>query len=115
MSDAEVVERVYQIQEEKKRWPHIAFLYQPNCLIEDESWELLQRRAFQIKPVFDRGMKLVIGGLRPIRFWFWSFAMFMEQTPTLGVSNWGKEREGGIKLIFFLNLKNFGAKLENNM
>ena len=26
-----------------------AFLYQPNCLSEDESWELLQRRAFLIR------------------------------------------------------------------
>ena len=64
--------------------------------------------------MFNWGMKLAVGGLRPIRFWFWSFAVFMEQTPVPGVSNWGKEREVGIKLNFFKKLKNFGAKLDNN-
>ena len=50
-------------------------------------------------------MKSAVGGLRPIRFWFWfsfwSFVVFIEQTPVPGVSNWGKEREVGKKLNFF--------------
>ena len=51
--------------------------------------------------MFNWGMKSAVGGLRSIRFLFWSFAVFMEQTPVPEVSNWGKEREVGIKLNFF--------------
>ena len=67
-----------------------------------------KRRVFLIKLVFDQA------GVHGTNTRMTAIEAKLDAL-TLGVSNWGKERKGEIKLNFFLKLKNFGVKLDNNM